>query len=107
MTERPTPELPAFWITHSPGCRSTYSLSSSAAVGGLIDSIESCRGSAPPGSANRPAAGRTTRSRQAEWVGGTMTRSPGFKPVTARPTERMRATPSLPTPAGKDVGSNG
>jgi len=31
----------------------------------------------------------------------------GFKPVTARPTERMRATPSLPTPAGKDAGSNG
>jgi hypothetical protein len=35
ITHRPTPELAAFCTTHSPGCRSTYSLSRSAAVGDL------------------------------------------------------------------------
>ena len=35
ITHRPTPELAAFCSTHSPGFRSTYSLSSSAAVGGF------------------------------------------------------------------------
>ena len=30
-----TAEFAAFWITHSPGCRSTNSLSISAAVGGF------------------------------------------------------------------------
>ena len=35
ITHRPTPELAAFCTTHSPGFRSTYSLSSSAAVGGF------------------------------------------------------------------------
>jgi hypothetical protein len=42
ITHRPTPELAAFCTTHSPGFRLTYSLSSSAAVGGLIASIANC-----------------------------------------------------------------
>src|SRR5271163_4711393 len=49
ITHRPTPELAAFCITHSPGCRSTYSLSSSAAVGGFMPSIANCCGSASGG----------------------------------------------------------
>src|SRR3981081_3079858 len=39
ITHRPTPELAAFCTTHSPGFKVTYSLSSSAAVGGFMASI--------------------------------------------------------------------
>jgi hypothetical protein len=35
ITARPTPELAAFCTTQSPGFRSTYSLSMSAAAGGV------------------------------------------------------------------------
>ena len=47
ITHRPTDELAEFCTTHSPGFRLTYSLSSSAAVGGLMASIDNCPGSAP------------------------------------------------------------
>ena len=59
----PEAELAAFCATQSPGLRSVDSPSSSADVGGLMPSMASWRGSAS-GSANRPAAGATSRSRQ-------------------------------------------
>src|SRR5260370_20765112 len=52
MSDRPTPELAAFCATQSPGLRSMDSFSSRAAVGGLMLSMASWRGSAS-GSANR------------------------------------------------------
>src|SRR5262249_15159548 len=55
MSDRPTPELAAFCATQSPGFRSMDSFSNRAAVGGLMPSMASWRGSAS-GSANRPAA---------------------------------------------------
>jgi hypothetical protein len=65
ITERPTPELPAFWITQSPGASATNSLSSNTAVGGLMAIIASWRGSTRAGSANSPSAGNTSCSRHA------------------------------------------
>src|ERR1700730_3182785 len=62
ITHRPTPELAACCTTHSPGFRVTYSLSSSAAVGGLMASIANCCGSAPGGRAKRPFAEMTIRT---------------------------------------------
>src|SRR6266852_7719500 len=102
ITERPTPELPAFWITQSPGLSWTYSLSSSAPVGGLIPSMDNCCGSAPCGSGKRSVAGKTILSRQEEWEDGRSTRSPTLRWLTSSPTERIRPTPSLPRPAGKE-----
>ena len=42
ITHRPTPELAEFCTTQSPGFRLTYSLSTSAAVGGLIAGTANC-----------------------------------------------------------------
>jgi len=53
ITHRPTPELAAFCTTHSPGFKVTYSLSNSAAVGGLMASIANCCGSASGGRVRR------------------------------------------------------
>src|SRR5258705_10316628 len=63
ISDRPTPELAAFWTIQSPGLRSDASSRSRDAVGGLMPSIASCCGSAS-GRLNRPVAGTTNRSRQ-------------------------------------------
>src|SRR5271154_7013886 len=96
ITHRPTPELAAFCITHSPGCRSTYSLSSSAAVGGFMPSIANCCGSASGGRGERPPADTTIRSRQVKLESGARTRSPTLTLSTLDPAARTRPTPSLP-----------
>src|SRR5580704_8220940 len=93
ITHRPTPELAAFCTTHSPGCRSTYSLSRSAAVGGFIASIANCCGSASAGRAERPPADMTIRSLQVKLEGGARTRSPTFS--TPRPYSQHLADPFI------------
>jgi hypothetical protein len=98
------PEFPAFWRTQSPACRETNSLSNRAAVGGLMESIDSCRGSAPAGSGKQLGAGRTSRS-------APRTRARRGRELDLRasgPGRRFRGensrTPSLPTPAGNEAG---
>src|ERR1700745_1231057 len=90
ITPRPTPELAAFCTTHSPGLRSTYSLSSSAAVGGLMASIANCCGSASEGRLERPPADMTIRSLQVKLESGARTRSPTLTLSTPGPTARTR-----------------
>src|SRR2546430_1706632 len=90
MTDRPTPELAAFCATQSPGLRSMDSSSSRAAVGGLMPSIASWRGSAS-GRENRLAAGARGRSRRVEMLSGTRPRAPALKDVLRPPPQ-----PALP-----------
>src|SRR5207248_6996226 len=100
ITHRPTPELAEFCTTHSPGFKLTYSLSSSAAVGGLIVSIDNCCGSAAVGKAKRPSAELTMSSLQVKLESGAKTRSPTLTFSTLGPTVRTRPTPSLPMTVG-------
>src|ERR1700720_3441763 len=95
ITHRPTPELAAFCTTHSPGCRSTYSLSRSAAVGGFIASIANCCGSASAGRAERPPADMTIRSLQVKLEGGA--RTPVAEPgvLHSRPYGQHLADPFI------------
>src|SRR2546429_266843 len=78
MSDRPTPELAAFCATQSPGLRSMDSFSSRAAVGGLMPSMATWRGSAS-GSANRPAAGGTRRPPPPKPASGAHPRSPALR----------------------------
>src|SRR5690349_17754921 len=63
-------------------------------------SMDNCCGSAFCGNGKSPVDGKMIFSRQEG--DGRSTRSPTLRCFTSSPTERIRPTPSLPRPAGKE-----
>ncbi len=98
---RPTPEPPALSAIQSPGRRPTCSSSRSAAVGGLMLSMDACCASMPRGSTTRPPAGATTRWAQANVPLGSRTASPTATPSTPSPRVTTTPAPSLPITDGR------